>query len=763
MMPRKIGPINSNLHARSVAQASGEHSQRLQETADTASSSSDANTPSLQTPNSPTGDLQLDGIIAGRYRVVSVLGQGGGGTVYKVEQIFLQRAFALKTLNSRKISDVAWRRFSKEAKASLLDHPALIKVYDFGFMDDERPFFVMDFVEGETLASLIKKGRLTADTILEIFHQTCLGLGYAHSQGIVHRDIKPSNIMVSNHHSLAEIKVKIVDFGIAKTLAETPEVLALTRTGEVFGTPYYMSPEQCGGTTVDNRSDVYSLGCMLFEAFSGLPPFVGDSALSIMLKHQTQTPITLKEASLGGSFPEGVEKVVSKLLEKDPRMRYQNLFDVASDLTRIRSGDEVQLGRSVADVPEKFPRQIKYALLAAAILICSLVSYFAAYLQMPPSYIKPDTAALVRTSADLIDGAQLVFKQELAPGTDYFGASPSALAHAEAGAGASGKQKVEPSATLNSPSGYFSAPVASRSRERFFRFPQEALGKFIQQPGTEIFALQHGQFSEMKMREHSRIDARGELIVQDFQPLWFEPNVVLSPEDFMRFRPDDLKVLIFSNANAKVYMSDAMLSHITHLKSLAALHLGQAQNLTDKACQSIDQLPNLRYLSISRSQISSAGILRIKALNHLIVFRIKGFKNVEGVLERLAVSGGLQELGLESCSLSSRNLRQIASLRELRHLSIGGNQSLIDADLASLARLKHLRVLEIQSCSNLTPGVMEYLKQLPLTELSLNSNQWSAEAINRLRKTLPRCRINYSDRTGALNLDMWGPLIKGTP
>ncbi|HEY9714293.1 MAG TPA: serine/threonine-protein kinase, partial [Chroococcales cyanobacterium] len=258
-------------------------------------------------PEPALAPLQPGQLVAGRYRVIAPIGQGGMGAVYRVEQVFLRQQFALKTISGAGVSDSVWRRFEKEAKAAaLLDHPNLVKVRDFGLED--VPFFVMDLVEGETLSALIKANqaapgsRLSQAAILEIFAQVSRALGYAHSRGVIHRDIKPSNIIVANSADAKSLKVKVVDFGIAKLVsAEALESMALTRTGEVFGTPFYMSPEQCLGGAIDHRADIYSVGCVLFEALTGLPPFMGDGALTTIMKQQSEAAPTLREASLGRS------------------------------------------------------------------------------------------------------------------------------------------------------------------------------------------------------------------------------------------------------------------------------------------------------------------------------------------------------------------------------------------------------------------------------------------------------------------------------
>jgi serine/threonine protein kinase len=276
-------------------------------------------------------------VVGGKFKVISRLGSGGMGTVYRVEQIFLQKEFALKTMDKHTGSDVMVQRFQLEAKAAFsLNHPNLVKVHDYGILDHGNPYLVMDYINGITFAEYLKEhGPLPIEYIAPLFAQACFGLMAAHEQSVVHRDIKPANLMLLSNVALdTEGSVKLVDFGIAKLVnREDGEIQALTRTGEIFGSPLYMSPEQCSSGTVDHRSDIYSLGCVLFEMLTGTPPHMGQNALKTLLLHQAAETPTLKEASLGQDFPEPLERIVAKMLRKYPEQRYQNIGQVAHDLT----------------------------------------------------------------------------------------------------------------------------------------------------------------------------------------------------------------------------------------------------------------------------------------------------------------------------------------------------------------------------------------------------------------------------------------------
>lgn len=302
------------------------------------------------------------------------------GVVYHVTQVFLNKELALKTIESRNITEETMRRFQKEARTAFaVKHPNVVSVDDFGLLDDQTPFLVMELVRGETLTEKLKRTtNLPINEAIPMFVQICRGLAHAHQLGVVHRDIKPSNIMMLDDVPAGtEGSVKILDFGIA-TFAPEDDERSLTHTTEISGSPLYISPEQCSGGRVDNRSDIYSLGCVLFETLTGTPPFIGDTALTTMMKHKSQMPPTLREASLGHNFPKELEQVVATMLAKSPEQRYQNIIEVAKDLAATMRGDAIQKPTAppklvVANSIPK-PLTLTRSLFFGAILLTTLMS-----------------------------------------------------------------------------------------------------------------------------------------------------------------------------------------------------------------------------------------------------------------------------------------------------------------------------------------------------------------------------------------------------
>ena len=262
-------------------------------------------------------------IIARRYFLLSIRGKGGMSVVYKSKDLNKHRIIAIKTLRYQWADDgLTVKRFQREAQAlSLLRHPAIVGIHDYGETANGQPFFVMDYLTGTSLGDLLKvNGYLHVKRVRSIFRQVFDAVQHAHTAGLVHRDLKPGNIMLAYSDKQGDI-VKIVDFGIAKLQQEAQK---LTRLGEVWGSPVYMSPEQCQGAPLDNRSDIYSLGVCVFESLSGQLPFFGKNYFETMTMQINEPPPPIRSVRPDLLFNEELEAVLLKALQKDPDQRFQS-------------------------------------------------------------------------------------------------------------------------------------------------------------------------------------------------------------------------------------------------------------------------------------------------------------------------------------------------------------------------------------------------------------------------------------------------------
>jgi beta-lactam-binding protein with PASTA domain/predicted Ser/Thr protein kinase len=321
--------------------------------------------------------------IGGRYRIIQRLGGGGMGVVYQAEDMLLGRDVAIKVLRSHLAEDDAFRhRFAREGRsAAALSHPNIVQVYDVGETPEGVPYLVMEYVSGPTLEKVLaERGALGEREAVDIAAQVAAALAEAHRRGVVHRDIKPLNILVRPDGT-----VKVADFGIARAQSGA----TLVNTGTIVGSAHYVSPEQARGGYVDEKTDVYSLGVVLFEMLTGRTPFQGDTAVAVALKHlQDEVP----SPSALANVSRRLEGVVLRALEKDPARRYPSAAAFLADLEAVRVGlDQPPGGGRRRPPPAPGRTGIWVPIVAAAIVLMIGVAAF-----LYSRYVAPQPVTLPR-------------------------------------------------------------------------------------------------------------------------------------------------------------------------------------------------------------------------------------------------------------------------------------------------------------------------------------------------------------------------------
>ncbi len=270
-----------------------------------------------------------------KYQITDVLGRGGMSAVYKAKHLMMDRYVAIKFLRSELVHDnVMLQRFQLESKAvSLLKHPNIITVHDFGLSPQGVPYLIMDFLEGKTVSDLVAEIEyMEPSRCVTLFTQICNALAHTHLKGVIHRDIKPSNLIISIGDDGQEV-AQVVDFGIAKLLErEASDASKLTASGEVFGSPAYMSPEQCNGSSIDSRTDIYALSCVIYNCLTGRPPLLGRNAMETVMMHVRDMPKTFGEIRPDLTISPVLERVVFKGLAKDPDERHASMTEFGSEL-----------------------------------------------------------------------------------------------------------------------------------------------------------------------------------------------------------------------------------------------------------------------------------------------------------------------------------------------------------------------------------------------------------------------------------------------
>lgn len=333
-----------------------------------------------------SGDALVGTVFADGYEILSVLGKGGISIVYKARYLPLDQLVAVKVLQAHMASNpTVVQRLRMEAKlAHSLEHPNIVRVLRLHISEEGFPFLVADLVDGRTIQqALLTDGPFSEERFSRIFAQAMDALEHAHNRGIVHRDIKPSNLMLQADSADGEI-VKVVDFGIAKLL-EDPVVTSKfqgfdTTSGNLFGSPSYMSPEQCTGSPVDGRTDIYSLGCLMYEALTGVAAFKGDTAIDTMFHQINTLPRGFKEVAPGRQISPRLEGAIFSALQKDPEERPQTIGELRELLNAERKGRPARLAPQMhAKRAHRLDRLGRPAIIGAAAIVVAAGAIAVAY------------------------------------------------------------------------------------------------------------------------------------------------------------------------------------------------------------------------------------------------------------------------------------------------------------------------------------------------------------------------------------------------
>lgn len=712
-------------------------------------------------------------IVLEKFKIIDLLGQGGMGSVYRVEHLLMQRQFALKCLNKFQSADGAWRRFQNEARAAhLLDHANLLKVYEFGLLPGGQPFFLMELVEGETLADEIKKlGQLPVERAVKIFIQVAFALSYAHESHVIHRDIKPSNIMVSRKSDGTDT-VKVVDFGIAKlTGIDEFNQQTLTKTGEIFGSPLYMSPEQCTGIGVDNRSDLYSLGCVFFETLTGAPPFIGESALSTMMKHQSEKPLPLKEASLGTQYPFVLEEIVRKLLEKNPNDRYQSAGALAKELIQLerRLTEESKSTLPTVDQTQVLNRLEKQErkeivlnassvslLLSLAAVIFALGAFtsfivtapgkqnFSAhqsqYYENPtPLGPLPDPKELKaeKLARDLRQAKASIEKEKLAKPQELMGGPNATESTDEARFAAAAKRQDNMISTLRemgSTNREYEEKVAKSNRwstpnglRRDYAFPQkQVLGSLLTAGGEKM-------------------DAVSERSIPNDEPVGFvvNENMVSNPDFLKKFAPDELTLLDMNCSQARAPEFYKAVGSLSGLKFL---------NLYDTRFGPSDypmlaNLKQLRYVNLAWTDANLKELVRFLQPDNLCALDVSGASQASDLTRNVSRFPKLRQLIVCRCHLTDKDIEYLSNSK-LAVLCVMLNYDLTDHAVDLLSKSKSLLRLDLSGLK-ITPQCWKSLVKSPrLQKVKLGYMAWDSREkqyfAKQMREHAPHILVDFS-------------------
>ncbi len=633
-----------------------------------------------------------------------MLGTGGMGTVYLVQHTLLGKDFALKVLDLHKRADVAVRRFQLEARtAAQLRHPNLVEVHDFGVCDEVRPYLVMDYVDGLTLAQFLKqKGSLSVDYVVTLAIQVGFALMYAHSNGVVHRDVKPENIILLQPDDKPDDKpgegtVKVLDFGIAKLMqSEDGQIQELTRTGEVFGSPIYMSPEQCQGMAVDRRADIYSLGCVIFECLTGSPPFLAESAMATMIKRLTAAPVSLREGSIGQAFPQLLETIVQKMLAVDPAKRYQDFDSVIQDLMRLQRGENDVANAPVSNRKEK---QADFALSKREIVLVSLFALMCCLTTATVDNLFVLKIQRANLSADVI--VQPKFKDNAVD--DFLVLAP----------------KLHPPTSKTS--------VDSKGqRQVTLEFPYN--------------------YGTIKVGNAPETNAWGKVVVPEraIISLCLNPLAAEDPEILKR-----LTNLSFSNLEleGKALVSDISILPLEKIRFIQSLSL---RNCAIRSLKPIYNNETIRCLYVPELRLPNDELLKLKSFPSLTQLHFGPLADPSSVLDGLSKFKTVESLNYQgpvegdtfwkARGLNSFDAELLAKMPRITCLKVLNCPQFDNACLRKLLALKKLTELEVDDCA-ITAAAIPTLKSLRLKHLSLTTATWTKKDEERLHASVPNVEI----------------------
>ncbi len=684
--------------------------------------------------------LQVGEIVGGAYRLESLLGQGGMGLVFRARHLTFNQDYALKIVNPDVLDAVSSRRFAIEAQAiAKLDHENIVKIFNMGVHNQTCPYYVMELMTGESLSAYIKKGvDISIEQGLDIFRQMASALGYAHRKGIVHRDVKPSNIVLLPHGD--SYRAKIVDFGLAKVFYAGQQ---LTATGEVFGTPYYMSPEQSTGQPIDARADIYSLGCALFETITGAPPFKGATAVQTLMM-QLEAPVPkfvdiFDDQALAQQFDLLIGRMMAKRLDD----RYQTMEQVARDIQRLIDGKSI--AKTAADMENtagdqdydgdesvgdsarnddgeiessNVPTSARVGNLAASAFAFSLIGIL---------------ALLVVTSGYYIFRGQFAPKRNVDPGM-LIAKLPN---ENDVDGTVAQKETIKKEFLAVSPIRSTLVSKAGTICKRF-NFPQTCIGEIVD--------------------VHNRsFEAEGEIFVTNsplalslqkkiFPAAFMVPEIVstLGVDEFEELR---IQLSQFDQSDEEIPIGESgkgLVSILETAQTWRRLNSIIFANIaiTSDVVSDLGKLKQLRRLKVLHSKSDWKLLSKAPFLLRLMHFSVQSPKpaKIDPLIVALAKSSALQSLSLEDVEISDATFSRLADNRSVTFMYLG-KLKLSRSMLQTLVSMRNLSAVTISLCNLSDDDFIFLAKCKHINTIYVTPSGYEPGELKRLEKLIPKLKV----------------------
>ncbi len=661
-------------------------------------------------------------------QIISCLGAGGMSVVYKAKDLLLNRIVAVKILHSHSaLHPKNVLRFRQEAmSASKIDHPNVIRIYEFNVPDDGQPYLVMDYIEGQSLADFIaSNGSIEVQRAISLMGIICDGLQCAHEAGVIHRDLKPGNIMLLKDSS-GKQTLKIVDFGIAKLLTENDQGQALTQTGEVFGSPLYMSPEQCWGKQLDGRSDIYALGCVMYEICTGQAPIKGGSMLETIQMQTTEMPRPVNTINPGIKYGEKLDRVLLKALDKDPNQRYQTPLEFKNGLQGILLEDSGSKGQVSTEqdssgthsVSRLSPRII-FVLIGLALLftVGGAFLFNKSSLQTITVPTKSMMASTLRRTGKKKKRKALNDRGYKAVGdhaTDITLKNISQHADIASVIFKNSAFSDDGLRTLtNLPDltrlELIESRISNTSGTVIALLPLTVLN-LDRTPIDDSFltAIQKLPLNTLTV-QNTHITNKGIASISKMSSL-MDLNVNENDIDDTGFRQlAPLQLTTLRIGGTKI--SDAGLKTVIAMP-LSTLVL-RDDHIGDRGVRYLGQMKNIETLLLEGTNISDEGVKSLKNLRSLVELSLNNTRITDESTPTLTGFRMLKKLNLKQTKVTDNGLKILANSQELHSLDLS-ETAITDKGLIYLSKLKTLKSLLVQDCPQLTmPAIQLFRKSLP--------------------------------------------------